>query len=52
MPPFPATGGEYDWDPDKWEFVRRNLPAALGCDAHLAAAATVETSIPSPSAEG
>lgn len=51
LPPFPATGGEYEWNGE--EFVRRSAETAPGCEADLKAAAAVEgvtvpTSTPEP----
>lgn len=40
MPPFPAVGGEFEWNGS--EFVRRSTVTAPGCDADLKASAAVE----------
>lgn len=40
MPPFPAVGGEFEWNGT--EFVRRNTVTAPGCEADLKALVAVE----------
>lgn len=40
LPPFPATGGEYEWNGE--EFVRRSAVTASGCEADLKAAADAD----------
>jgi hypothetical protein len=40
MPPFPAVGGEFEWNGT--EFVRRSTVTAPGCEADLKASAAVE----------
>lgn len=40
LPPFPAVGGEYEWNGE--EFVRRSSVTAPGCEADLTASVQVE----------
>lgn len=40
LPPFPAVGGEYEWNGA--EFVRRSSVTAPGCEADLNASVEID----------